>query len=146
MRISTIKSVLASRRVAIYGSLFAVFGGLYLAHVISAASSCSTDLRSVASPDGTKAVSIEDTLCDSFGGSDEVTISVQTPAGESQVLVFNPSSFSGPADVRWSDSHTVEISIDRVQLIEKRVQASNGVSIHYHIGAIGEPVERPVAR
>lgn len=123
-------------------ALFVILGGLYLLHMRLVATSCSSDVRRISSPDRKEYATIEDTVCDNLGGSDVVTLSVRVGKRDMPIFVFDPSSFSTPLDVRWVDATTLDVTVARVQLIEKQIYNLNGISIRYHIGAIGEPVER----
>ena len=123
-------------------ALATVLGGFYLLHVSMVAASCSSDTRRFSSPREADYATVEDAVCDNLGGSDVVTVSVHTNSSDSPIFVYSPSSFSGPIDVRWLNQNIIEISIERVQLIQKQLHDVNGLTIRYHIGAIGERVER----
>lgn len=122
--------------------LVVALGGLYFLHVLSVTSSCHSDEHRVLSPGGTDYVAIQEVVCDNLGGSDAITLSVRTENGDTPVFVFNPSSFSGPVTVTWFDAHTIDVTVERVQLIETQLSEAKGITVRYHIGARGEPVGR----
>jgi hypothetical protein len=140
----SIRSQSRKRTLLIYVGLVIVLGGLYLLHASMIAASCSSDARRIISPGGKDYAIVVDTACDNLGGSDVVTLFVHTSSGDSPIFVFDPSSFSAPIVVRWINTATIDVTVDRVQLVQKQIYDLNGISIRYHIGAVGEPVERLV--
>lgn len=146
MNTTSIKSQSRKRRLLIYCGLAIVLGGLYLLHASMIGASCSSDTRRISSPSSTDYATVQDTVCDNLGGSDVVTLSVHTSSDDSPIFVFDPSSFSAPIDVRWINATTIDVTVERVQLVRKQIYDLNGISIRYHIGAVGEPVERLVPK
>jgi len=138
----TFKSRLQKLGLLIFLGVIGLSGVFYLAHVSMVAAFCSTDVRQINSPGGIDYVAVRDTICDNFGGSDVVTVSVHTSGADSPIFVYEPSSFSGPIRVKWVGPSTINVGIERVAGIEKQVHDVNGISINYYVGAVGPVIER----
>lgn len=146
MNATTFKSRLQKLGLLIFLSLIGLFGIFYLVRMSMVAVFCSTDVRRISSPDGIDYAAVEDRFCDNLGGSDVVTVSVHTSGADSPIFVYEPSSFSGPISVKWVGPRTIDVDIERVAGIEKQMHDVNGISIHYHVGAVGLVIERPRPR
>ena len=131
-----------NKRILFYSGLALIFICVYILHVYFVSKSCAIDVRRISFVGGQEYAEITDKFCDNFGGSDVVTLSLHVNGNDSPVFVFDSGFESKPLEVKWLDRNNLNVSVDRVAIIQKKVTNVNGININYHIGAIGEVIVR----
>lgn len=107
---------------------------------------CIDKTRSVYQSDSRGAYAIiNEEACSGFGASDVVSVNLvyryfKYLKSTETVFKYDPSEFSGPINLRWIKPNVLELSIDRVQFIERQTMGAYGVLIIYRVGAVGNPV------
>jgi hypothetical protein len=102
--------------------------------------SCLKDRHNIPSGYGPYAEVVE-TSCGDFGGSNVVEVFIAHEDGgkefKSKVFKYDPSSFSGPLQVKWEGKGALYISVERVDFILFKADTVDGYKIGYAINAVG---------